>query len=288
VEKKFGKQIARVAQAACSQVETANPRFSSLQMAERSANAVCQLDIPRISSEISDPALNGDERHVGMNGHQYRHTNGGASHDRLVEQHLAVLAEGTFNFLSQNQNPDDTNSWYIDGSKLNKFLWDKETHRLIGEIVADPALRIARMLADKGKLDERSMLDLGLLNSKELRKCLALLQTMGFIELQEVPKDPQRQPKNTFFLYFYDSERIRRVLLGKLYKTMSRMYQRLQIERTTIAPTLSKLSQFDGESEAEVLSAAELVVFYVWQQKESWFTSEIHRIDDSICILRDI
>jgi DNA-directed RNA polymerase III subunit RPC3 len=179
-------------------------------------------------------------------------------------------------------------SWSIDKSRFTSFLRDKEMYRLISESLTEPALRIVRMLADKGKLDERTMLDVGLLNAKELRKCLSLLQTMGFLELQEVPKDPQRQPKSTIFLYFHDAERVRKVFLDKLYKTMSRMYERLRLEREKVASTLTKVERFEVGTEEEMLPAAELQELYSWRQKESWFTTEIHRIDDSIAILRDI
>jgi DNA-directed RNA polymerase III subunit RPC3 len=282
----FGTQVAQVARAACSQVEHANPKSLPMRLAEDPSSAVQQLDISKLSSDASDAASNGDSQHNGVNGHHKHRVNGAPGEDRMVKHNLAVLAEGSFTFLLQDTN--DTSSWYIDKLKFNKFVWDKEMYRLIGETLTEPTLRIVRMLADKGKLDEKAMQEIGLLNPKELRKCLAALQRVGFLELQEVPKDPHRLPKNTFFLYFYDPERVRKVFVEKLYKAMARMYQQLHLERIKIASTLGKLDRLDIGSEVEILSAAELQVFYNWQRKECWFTTEIHRMDDSISILRDV
>ena len=241
----------------------------------------------KLSSDVSDATTHKIALPNGVNGDHGPRINGAIGENRLVEHYLSVLAEGSFTFLLED--PKDQGSWNIDKSKLNKYLCDKEMYRLIGETVTEPAsLRIARMLADKGKLDEKAMSDVALLNPKEVRKCLASLQRVGVLELQEVPRDPQRQPKNTFFLYFYDPERVRKVLVEKLYKAMSRTYQRLHVEREKIASTLSKLDRVDVGWEVGILPPAELEVFNDWQQKESWFMTEIYRLDDSISVLRDI
>ncbi|OCT45554.1 DNA-directed RNA polymerase III subunit C3 [Cladophialophora carrionii] len=285
-EKVFGKQIAQVARAACSQITDVDPRSLPVRLVENPANAVQRLDAAKLCSGVFHGKANGGGRPNGTNGHHSDQPNGATGEDRIIEHHLAVLAEGNFTFLLQE--PNNSKSWSINKRKFTNFLRDKEIYRLIGESMTEPALRVVRMLADKGKLDERTMLDIGLLNAKELRKCLSALQTMGFLELQEVPKDPQRQPKNTIFLYFHDAERVQKVFLDKLYKTMSRMYERLHLERDKVASTLSKVERLEDGTEVEILPAAELQELYRWRQKESWFTTEIHRIDESIAILRDI
>ncbi|EXJ61064.1 hypothetical protein A1O7_05217 [Cladophialophora yegresii CBS 114405] len=285
-EKVFGKGIAQVVRAACSQIIDVDPRSFPVRLVENPANAVQRLDAAKLCSDVFHGKANGGSRPNGTNGHHSNQTNGVTGEDQIIEHHLAVLAEGNFAFLQQE--PNNPKSWSINKPKFTSFLRDKEMYRLIGESLTEPALRVVRMLADKGKLDERAMLDIGLLNAKELRKCLSGLQTMGFLELQEVPKDPQRQPKNTIFLYFHDPERVQKVFLDKLYKTMSRMYERLHLEREKVASTLTKVERLEEGTELEILPAAELQELYRWRQKESWFTTEIHRIDDSIAILRDI
>lgn len=294
-DKLFGKHAAQVAFAACSQVDVDSPSMRPFTSNDPTAST-SNLDISRIADDLEELAAsriqNREHRENGWpvehglaNGHTHSRLNGSRD-DRQVERQLAVLAEGPFSFLLQDRV---AHSWFADRTKLNAFLRDKELLRLMGENMSGPTLRIIRMLADKGKLDEKTMQDIGLLGAKELRKCLAQLQVMGFLELQEVPREPQRQPNRTIFLWFYDADRVRRVFLGKLYKAMSRLYQRLHLERTRLSSTLSKVERTDVQgSEEEMLSAAELQVLYQWRQKETWFMTEIHRMDDSIAILRDL
>jgi DNA-directed RNA polymerase III subunit RPC3 len=285
-EKFYGRPIAQIARAACLQVDGTNAPPLSVRLTTKPEAWLQPLDLSRLSSAMSNGLSNGDSKRNGVNGNHVGRINGSTGEDRVMSRYLRMLAEGPFTFVvGSEQDPD---MWNIDRSKLNEFLWDKEMHRLIDESLAEPALRIVRMLADRGKLEEKTMQELGLLNSKELRKCLAALQTKGFLEIQEVPKDPQRQPKSTIFLYFYDAERLRRVLLDRLYKAMSRIYQRMHLEREEMASTLNKVEDWDEAQEAEHLVEAELEALNQWRQKESWFLTEIHRIDDSIAILRDI
>ncbi|KIW28905.1 hypothetical protein, variant [Cladophialophora immunda] len=296
-EKIFGRRTAEVARAACLQLEDIDPRPLKLRLSDNPAGSLQRLDFSQMSHCIASegrPAMsNGQSNENGwlagdklLNGHQDYRANGTSGDHQFIEYQLGLLAEGPFAFLLGDPV---TRTWAIDKSKLNNFLWDKEMLRLIDESVSEPALRIVRMLADKGKLDERAMQDVGLLNAKELRKSLAQLQMKGFLELQEVPRDPQRQPKSTTYLYFYDPERVQKIFLDRLYKTMSRLYERLHLERDKISSTLSKVERSDVQgSEEEILSPGELELLLRWRQKECWFMTEIHRIDASVAILRDI
>lgn len=289
-DKLFGKCSAQVAQAACLQIGIDTKPSSQQRVTDPTAR-IHRLNLSQLSSSLTmqhpSRTQNGESRdnaHL-VNGHRPARANG-TRDNRLIEDQLALLAQGPFTFFLQESM---SGSWSVDQSKLVTFLRERELLRLMSESLDGAALRIIHILVDKGKLDEKMMQDIGLLGAKELRQSLAQLQMMGFLELQEVPREPQRQPNRTMFLWFYDPERVRRVFLGKLYRAMSRLFQRLQLERERLSSTLSKVERSDVQgSEREMLSAAELEVLYQWRQKERWFVTEIHRIDESIAILRDI
>lgn len=256
-----------------------------------------KLDIDQIVEDVradddhslrnDRPSINGwpDDRLA--NGFHASNLNG--IHDRTdIIRHLSILAEGPFPFFEYNPIVD---SWFVFKRELYVFLRNQELMRLVAEGLPfnDPKLRIVRMLNDKGKLDEKNLQELGLLNAKELRQSLAALQLAGLLELQEVPREPQRQPNRTIFLWFYDAERVQKLYLNKLYKTMSKLFQRLEVERSRLATTLTKIERTDVQGiEEDILSAPELRVLNQWRQREAWFMTEISRIDDSVSILRDL
>lgn len=292
-DKLFGHPAAQVARAACLQVDLDSGPF---RVQGATSAPIQRLNISQIRNDLSKNAIHDIQAgHAVENGWALEENSiksqpdvqiNGAKHHQQINHQLAVLAEGPFSFISQDHVGGQ---WLLHRTKLNHFLRDKELMRLMGENLSGPALRIVRMLMDKGKLDEKSLQEIGLLGAKELRQCLAQLQMMGFLELQEVPREPQRQPNRTIFLWFYDPERVRKVFLGKLYKAMARLFQRLHLERERLASTLTKVERTDVQgSEEEMLSPAELQVLFQWRQKEAWFMTEINRLDESVVILRDL
>ncbi|KAK5043582.1 hypothetical protein LTR84_011389 [Exophiala bonariae] len=294
-EKTFGRLTSKVAKAAAMQVDL-HLNSVSTPSPNDGPEKPKALDIDQIVEDMraddahslreTKPSTNGWSEDRPING---AHASLNGTHDRSdVIRHLSILAEGPFSFFEYNHIID---TWFVHQRALYAYLRNLELMRLMAEGLSfsDPKLRIVRMLSDKGKLDEKNLQELGLLNAKELRQSLASLHTAGLLELQEVPREPQRQPNRTIFLWFYDAERVRKLYLNKLYKTMSRLFQRLEVERCRLATTLTKIERTDVQGiEEDILSAAELKVLSQWRQREAWFMAEISRIDDSVSILRDL
>lgn len=291
----FGRPTAQVAKAAAKQIDL-HLHSLSTPTPNDPPETPQKLDIDQILDDVSTddeplrntrPSTNGWASDRLANG--FHPSNNNSVHDRTdIIRHLEILAEGPFSFFEYSPILDE---WLVHKRKLNLFLRDQELLRLVAEglRVDDPKLRIVRMLSDKGKLDEKNLQEIGLLNAKELRQNLASLQSAGLLELQEVPREPQRQPNRTIFLWFYDAERVQKMYLNKLYKSMSRLFQRLDVERNRLATTLTKIERTDVQGlEEDILSAAELKVLSQWRQREAWFMAEISRIDDAVSILRDL
>ncbi|RMZ89991.1 hypothetical protein DV736_g2788, partial [Chaetothyriales sp. CBS 134916] len=201
------------------------------------------------------------------------------------ETSLSLISEGPFPFLSRDPL---TSTWSVDALKLSRWLRGKEIDTLINQRVGTIGLRVKRMLVDKGKLEEKHLQELGLLVAKELRQTLAQLATWGVVELQEVPREPQRQPNRTIFLWFFDQERAKKVILGDLYKTMARLFKVLRRGREILKGTFEKIERAGNESNPEeYLIGEERIAFLHWRRKEMWLIGEIERLDDSVTLLRD-
>lgn len=203
-----------------------------------------------------------------------------------IKSSLTALAQGPYSFVAQDP---DSPRWIVDFQELSKQLRREEALRLAGSRLNSVALRLIRVLLDKGKLDEKFLQEISLLSAKDLRQCLAKLKTVGFIGLQEVPREPQRQPNRTMFLWFYDADRVRKMLLGDLYKTMSRLFKRLRSERIQVGAVLEKSERTDVKGQEDKLMASgEIDLLNVWRSKEEWLLVELNRLDDSVAVLRDI
>ncbi|ETN43848.1 uncharacterized protein HMPREF1541_10979 [Cyphellophora europaea CBS 101466] len=289
VNKTLGRTSARLTTAVLKQIELQSPPF------ERSPNVRTEEQLVVLSRLLDDtrrmPLQNGTH---GTNGHHDEDTamTNGANEDEYLDQEdlesgLDLVSSGPYPFIRRDEN---TAWWYIDRYQVAIWLRDREILNLISARIGPTGMRLVRMLIDKGKLDEKLLQEMGLLSAKEMRQALAELQTMGLTELQEVPREPQRQPNRTIFLWFYDALRARDLLLGQLYKSMARCYQRLQVvERERMRATLDKIERDDVKDRIEeVVVGAEKVALEQFQAKERWLMGEIARLDESVALLRDM
>ena len=69
------------------------------------------------------------------------------------------------------------------------------------------AVRVTRILAELGNVDEKHFTKVGLLAPSEVRPIVSELQTAGIIELKEVPKGKDFAPSRTFYFWCVWSDR---------------------------------------------------------------------------------
>lgn len=204
-----------------------------------------------------------------------------------LQQHLSLLAEEPYHFAFRIRESGMVN-WAVEFRHLARRLRHLELERLIEARFGSVAVRVIRVLAAKGRLDEKRLQEISMMASKDLRQVLAQMEAAGFLDLQEVPRDAQRQPARTIYLWFYDPDRVCTMVLEDVYKTMSRCLQRLNIERRKLKFLLEKAERTDVKANRErYLSAAERKTLQEWHDKEALLLGELGRLDEMVAVLRD-
>ncbi|KAJ5145680.1 uncharacterized protein N7515_000244 [Penicillium bovifimosum] len=204
-----------------------------------------------------------------------------------VDQHLSLLSQPPYN-LTTKHIISGLPTWRVAFRGLARKLRHRELENMIEARYGDVALRVIRILHDKGKLDEKRLQDISLLPFKDLRKSLAHMQTGGFVDLQEVPRDAQRQPSKTIYLWYYDPDRVCNSITEDTYKAMSRCIQRIKFERSRERDFLEKTERTDVKGhEEELLSEAELEHLRNWRAREALLLAEVARLDEMVAVFRD-
>ena len=288
VEKVHGSQISRTYSALLRQ---ARPQLQELMMSTVFSSEICH--VPRISMEFDERCLARDcVMEAGT-----RETldeavvNGFSDHTEQaliskIRNHLNILSQAPHRFL--DQTIDNCSKLHIDSPRLTIHLQNIEIFRLAAARFDKYAVRILRVLFDKGRVDEKYLQELVLMSAKELRQRLASLHRAGFIDLQEVPREAQRQPSRTIYLWFYDLERVKQTVIEDTYKTMSRCLQRLKFEKAKVRQLIERGQKTNTNNQkSSLLSKAELQTLAAWQWKEKWILAEVARLDDLILVLRD-
>lgn len=221
----------------------------------------------------------------GVNGTNGTESAGNRTYD--IDQHLSLLAQPPLN-LTSKRTVSGIITWTVEFRHLARKLRHLELERMIEARYGDVALRVIRVLQAKGKLDEKRLQEISLLPFKDLRQVLALMQTAGFVDLQEVPRDALRQPSRTIYLWYYDPDRICGSVLEDTYKSMSRCLQRLRFERGRLKDFLEKTERSDVKgNEERYLSEGEMMALQQWRDKEALLLGEVARLDEMVAVMRD-
>lgn len=286
----YGKNVSRTYESILKQLEPDLPdpkeNISLGPEQERSPGTTSEIDEGLLAQDLVCHEMY--KEHLGS---PWRSINGyvnGVKHGLTPEtrSHLEILCQEPYRFLSHSLEYPDR--YVVEYAALSIHLRNAEIFHIVFARFDKYAVRILRVLLDKGKLDEKYLQEIVLLSAKELRQTLAMLQQAGFLELQEVPREAQRQPSRTMYLWFYDPDRVRKMLIENIYKCMARCFQRVKVEKDKIRPTIEKSERSDVRGKEEkLLARAEFEVLNGWRRKEEWLLGEVGRLDELIFVLRD-
>ncbi|CAF9927858.1 MAG: hypothetical protein GOMPHAMPRED_004530 [Gomphillus americanus] len=204
--------------------------------------------------------------------------------------HLKILTEhrllnyhppGTYDLKSEG--------WSVPLVALSHRLRLSEIDTTICTQFGADALRIVKALRKQGKLDEKALIGLVLMDSKAMRSRLSAMHTAGYVELQELPRDNNRAPSKTIYLWFFDEDRCAHQMQQDYYQAMSRCLQRLRVERERASDVLTKSQRSDVQGrEQEFLVGDEWDRLQKWGEVEERLLGQVGRLDDGILLLRDL
>lgn len=236
-----------------------------------------QVAAPSIKEEVQsddeydDPLVNGIE----PTEHRQKRLN-------HIGMHLDLLGESTKKFLRRNTKKRTST---ISFGTLSNLLAKAEVDQMIVARSGQIGLRVCRILRDKGKLLDTQIAGLCLKRLKDLRAILTNLQSLGFIDVQEMPKDNYRQPSRTTYLWYFNEHEVRQNFLQESYHGMCRSMQRLETERERNKDIVEKAESVGGDLKR--LNKPERDLLEQWQATEEALNTTVDRLDDVVMVLRD-
>ena len=213
----------------------------------------------------------------------------GDTHHSTFRDHLLLLAKHPYCFVHHfPQTPVLPERWTVYYRPLVQNVAHHTLLQIVTTRYGQSAARLIRLLAQRGKVDEKTLCSLSLLNQKSMRSYLSTLHKAGMIQLQEIPRDNSRNPQRTLYLWFFDLERCKAKILQETYKTMVRCLQRVRVEGDKVKGTVEKANRSDviGREE-EFLGVQERAALAKWRQVEEKIWGEVGRLDGLVGLLRD-
>ena len=208
-------------------------------------------------------------------------------HIRHIEQHLQLLAQSPHSYVRRIDRNNRV-EWTVDFRELVSQIRQSELESIVSDRFGAVALRLVRILQEKGRLDEKQIANAALIRQKDIRATLTAMHEAGFLELQEVPRDHSYHASRTVFLWFFDPARCACSVLEGAYKSMARFLQRLAAERKKRRSVLEKSQRTDVVgNEEKYLSPRERDVLRDWKAKEEKLLGQIMRLDRMVELFRD-
>jgi DNA-directed RNA polymerase III subunit RPC3 len=207
-----------------------------------------------------------------------------------VKDHMLLLENDQYGFVKK-AGMGGHGEWAINFPKIVEHLKELEIDKLVFEMFGQTGRRLVRMLRKLGKLDEKTLKEGALMKQKDVRTKLAELQLAGWIDIQEIPKDASRGTNNArcIFLWFFDNERSSTLVLDHTYKAMSRLLQRLDVERRRAKSVLELIERSDVRDKPpeEYLIPVQLNELESFREKEDMLLGQLGRLDEIVGIFKD-
>jgi DNA-directed RNA polymerase III subunit RPC3 len=104
---------------------------------------------------------------------------------------------------------------------------------IVRERFGSKCLRVFRLLLVKRVLEQKQVVDMAMIPSKEARELLYSLLAENFISLQEIPRTMDYAPSRTFYLFSVNLPSVARLLLERTYQALGNIVSCRMFEMKT-------------------------------------------------------
>lgn len=204
-----------------------------------------------------------------------------------LEQVLRMIVESPRGFLTRS-GTRGKGEWQVEFHGLTESLQSAEIESMISARYGSISTRVVRYLKVHGRLEQKSIEEGCMIRKKELLAILSNMAELGVVETQEVPKEASRQPSRSYYLWHFNQQRVAKVLLFDTYKAMTRLVQRVQVQKEFRQEIIDKAERLDVIGhEDEYLTASDKTHLRDWREEEEKLLAQIMRQDDVVALLRD-
>ncbi|KAJ3387787.1 DNA-directed RNA polymerase III subunit RPC3 [Lobulomyces angularis] len=208
--------------------------------------------------------------------------------DKLpLQAYLENLEGSDYSFVTKSE--DRGGHQYVVNLKtvitgLRKRLLENTITERYGSVAA----KIWRVLYVNGKLDDKNVAKLAMVEGKLARDALYQLLNSNLVYMQDVPKTADHSSSRTFFLWGVNFEKCVNNLLLDCYKAVENLKKRRSFENTLNSTLIEKLNRSDVSlNPDEYLNSVEKESWESLKKVNSFLKVCEFRLDRTIMILRD-
>ncbi|GLC40692.1 hypothetical protein PLESTM_001102200 [Pleodorina starrii] len=202
---------------------------------------------------------------------------------------LRNLASDSFDmFTHVGTGPQGSATYVVNSQRIIDLIMLKQVEALVKSRFDVGGLRVFRLLALRGQLEQKQVADLAMLPAKDTRELLYRMLADGFVLLQDIPKTADRAPSRSFYTWRVSMPALCDVTAGQLYRAGGRVYQRLKFE---MAKEKELLSLLESAKEAQTvnftLTAAQRAAVTRLKRVSEVMEVSLQHLDEMIAVFND-
>ncbi|CAI8030543.1 DNA-directed RNA polymerase III subunit RPC3 [Geodia barretti] len=163
-----------------------------------------------------------------------------------LEHYLKALTDDQAHFLSK-EDDSGGGGYAVDYQQCAQGLCQATVEGIVRERFSSKCLRVFRLLLVKRVLEQKQVVDMAMIPSKEARELLYSLLAENFISLQEIPRTMDYAPSRTFYLFSVNLPSVARLLLERTYQALGNIVSRRMFEMKTHKRLLEKYAQYQEQ-----------------------------------------
>ena len=234
-----------------------------------------------INDFLIDPQTNGNSGYNVSNG------TGRRVNAVDVNRHLDLIAASPLKLLVKQGNRGG-GEWYIPFHDLRDIMRRLRYDEIIEHKLGNEALRILRIIREKGMANTELLARSALLRGDTIHKRCLQLHSFGALEMQEVPRSADRAPSKTIFMWFHRPQRAYPLADEFLAKTLTRLLKRIRAERKEHPALLAKLQREDVKQNEELyLTQQEKIEIAQLRSKEEKLLVQINRVQSLLRVFSE-
>ncbi|KAG2374262.1 hypothetical protein C9374_010832 [Naegleria lovaniensis] len=149
---------------------------------------------------------------------------------KVLENNLTFLYNPELDIMRQMGK----DTYVINLKGISDKIKRQETEVIITQKFSVIGCRLFRLLIERKFLEQRHIAEVALLPSHEARTLLFNMLRGGMLHLQEIPKNKEHAPEQTFFLWSVKLDEVFEKIIDDMYKTVRNLRMRLKHEQQHI------------------------------------------------------
>ncbi|GIL79813.1 hypothetical protein Vretimale_12430 [Volvox reticuliferus] len=202
---------------------------------------------------------------------------------------LRTLASDSFDmFTHVGTGPQGSATYVVNSQRIMDLVMLKQVEAVVKSRFDIAGLRVFRLLALRGQLEQKQIADLAMLPPKDTRELLYRMLAGGFVLLQDIPKTADRAPSRTFYTWRVSMPSICEATAGQLFQATGRVYQRLKFEMGKEKELLGLLeSAKEAKTVNFTLTAAQRQAVTRLKRVSEVMETSLQHLDEMIAVFND-